>query len=306
MNGALLRRGVAAWISSSSVTTSARQFHVSPRSLLQRRSSWNDDNNDDDDWGGGNQRTFRRNDNRRSSWGDDIDDEDRNRRIPSRRIPRDNFDGGRNRRRSRNNGNNNRDRGGDWKRNRDDGGWDRKRRNQNNNDRNSWDRNGPNDRNNKGRRGKIEDPASKIDMKTLEAEGFVHLYGLAPILSALKSNQRDFSPRESEEDMIQARFGGDDDDDDYFNGGDDDNAFDSRSEEKKPTKPEAQLTPWLFIQDRAIGGGSGRSSDKVAAAAEVKEVAEELGIPVHYTDKGSLNALSGNRPHQVGETMVSV
>lgn len=128
-------------------------------------------------------------------------------------------------------------------------------------------------------------------MKGLEAEGFVHLYGLAPILSALKSRRRDFAAREQEDDILRARFG---DDDDYA-----DNAFESNAEDKAPTKPEAQYTPWLFMQDRTAGGGSGRSGDKMAAAAEVKQLAEELGIPVHYTDKGSLNALSGNRPHQV-------
>lgn len=124
-------------------------------------------------------------------------------------------------------------------------------------------------------------------MKGLEAEGFVHLYGLAPILSALKSQRRDFSPRQSEEELVKARFGDDDEDD-----------FGAEEEESQAKKPEAQFTPWLFIQDRSGGGGSGRSGDKMAAAAEVKALAEELGIPVHYSDKGSLNALSGNRPHQ--------
>ena len=125
-------------------------------------------------------------------------------------------------------------------------------------------------------------------MKALEAEGFVHLYGLAPILSALQSNRRDFSPRASEEDLLRARFGDDEEEDSAF-----------AEEGSNSLKPEAQFTPWLFIQDRSGGGGSGRTGDKVVAAAKVKELAEELSIPIHYTDKGSLNALSGNRPHQV-------
>ena len=141
-------------------------------------------------------------------------------------------------------------------------------------------------------------------MKGLEAEGFVHLYGLAPVLSALKAGKRDFATREQQDDT---RIGGtissgndyvdeDADEDDDFNAFMPDRDEDAAA---KATKPEAQFTPYLFLQDRPIGGGSGRSGDKQAAAAEVKQLAEERGIPVHYTDKGSLNALSGNRPHQV-------
>ena len=123
-------------------------------------------------------------------------------------------------------------------------------------------------------------------MKGLEAAGFVHLYGLAPVLSALKADRRDFEPqqdRQAELDMV----GFDDDDDD-----------DDTSGLYEPKKPEAQFTPYLFLQDRS-GGGSGRSGEKMATAAQVKELAEQLGIPIAYSDKGTLNALSGNRPHQV-------
>jgi hypothetical protein len=279
INGTLFRRGVAAWVAPiSSVTNSVRHFRASP-SIMQRKSSWND--NDDDEWGGGYQRTSRKSDNtsRPSGWGGDD-----NSRVKIQRGP---FEEGRDRRPPRNKGNNDRR---EWRRDsRNEGEGDRRRRTNDNNNR--WDRNAPNnDRSQKGRRGKMEDPGSKIDMKALDAEGFVHLYGLAPILSALKANQRDFSPRESEEEMVKARFGEDEDAYGYN---------DSGVEENKGTKPEAQFTPWLFLQDRSGGGGSGRSGDKEAAAAEVKALAEELGIPIHYTDKGSLNALSGNRPHQV-------
>lgn len=158
-------------------------------------------------------------------------------------------------------------------------------------------------------------------MNGLEREGFVHLYGLAPVLSALKANKRDFRPRVQEGDTRGAIIGDeidsfnvedndeveqenfdDIDDDDDDDGNDEYNPFSRNTrkpETKEVRKPEAQFTPWLILQDRAIGGGgSSRSGDKMAAAAEVKRLAEEKGIPIHYSDKGSLNALSGSRPHQ--------
>jgi len=134
-------------------------------------------------------------------------------------------------------------------------------------------------------------------MKGLEAEGFVHLYGLAPILSALKANRRDFKPRDQEVDM--RRFSEGQEDYGAEDEGDESNAFAAPT--SKDTKPEAQFTPFLFLQDRSTGGGSGRSEDKAVAADKVKQRAEELGVPVAYTDKGSLNALSGSRPHQVSK-----
>ena len=150
-------------------------------------------------------------------------------------------------------------------------------------------------------------------MRGLEAEGFVHLYGLAPVLSALKARQRDFAPREQREDTITdgntvresgSDYFGRDEEDDEENFNDFDPDFDAfqpapAATTKAARKPEAQFTPYLFLQDRSMGSNSGRSGDKMAAAAEVKKLADELGLPVHYTDKGHLNALSGSRPHQV-------
>lgn len=150
-------------------------------------------------------------------------------------------------------------------------------------------------------------------MRGLETEGFVHLYGLAPVLSALKARQRDFSPREQREDTITdgntvqssgSDYFGRDDEEDKEDFNDLDPDFDAfqpapAAATKVARKPEAQFTPYLFLQDRSMGSNSGRSGEKMAAAAEVKQLAEEIGLPVHYTDKGHLNALSGSRPHQV-------
>jgi hypothetical protein len=104
-------------------------------------------------------------------------------------------------------------------------------------------------------------------MKGLEAEGFVHLYGLAPILSALKASRRDFAPRKSLDDIVSSRFqrsAG-------TNVDADSDAFENDESKAKDTKPEAQYTPWLFLQDRSSSGESGRTGDKLAAAAEVKQ-----------------------------------
>jgi 21S rRNA (GM2251-2'-O)-methyltransferase len=73
-------------------------------------------------------------------------------------------------------------------------------------------------------------------------------------------------------------------------------------------KPEAQFTPYLFLQERkprvagggggSGGGGEGRSMDKTKQAVDIQRLAQQLAIPVAYVDKGALNTLSGNRPHQ--------
>jgi 21S rRNA (GM2251-2'-O)-methyltransferase len=65
---------------------------------------------------------------------------------------------------------------------------------------------------------------------------------------------------------------------------------------KADVKPEAQFRSYLFVQDRS-GGGS-RKGSKATAAQEVMELAESLNVPIAYVDKGILNTLSGNRPHQ--------
>ncbi|CAB9527950.1 tRNA/rRNA methyltransferase [Seminavis robusta] len=294
MNGVLLRRGALAWMSPIVRTTtraaplSRRPFHpTSPKLLTTRRNAWEDDE-EEEGWGG--ERIIRPSkrqqqpstrssysDDRSSSW--DRDDSQRDRRPPRK------FQNDRQQQRG----------GGDWRRRKGDfDSSNNNGRGNNNNNNNRWDRN---NNNSQKRRAKSEE--TKIDMKGLEAEGFVHLYGLAPILSALKSNQRDFSPRESLDDLVSARF--QERDDNYVIDEDDDFAFENPNpqEKKADTKPEAQFTPWLFLQDRSAGGGSsGRTGDKMAAASEVQQLAEELGIPVAYSDKGSLNALSGNRPHQ--------
>jgi len=117
-------------------------------------------------------------------------------------------------------------------------------------------------------------------MKALEGAGFVHLYGLASVLNALQANRRDFSRPEDMIDLDQLTP--------------DDLAHEMKQRERKP---EAQFSPWLFVQEKTGAKGS-RSASKTNAAEAVACLAEQRGIPTAYVDKGVLNTLSGNRPHQ--------
>jgi len=146
------------------------------------------------------------------------------------------------------------------------------------------DRNGRRDdrRNDRGpprqKQHKKEDNDRKINMRALEGAGFVHLYGLAPVLNALKADRRDFT---RPEDWIDI---------DELEGADL-----VQEQQQRDRKPEAQFSPWLFVQETR---GTSRARDKAARAAQVLELAEQVGVPVAYVDKGVLNTLSGNRPHQ--------
>jgi hypothetical protein len=281
MNGGWFHLRATAWISTQA-PSSFRRYHAS-ESLLKLRSFWSDDAKDDDDWGSGRIVRKKRPESRPSYGTDGQSTQNRPWRRDNGSDQRANDDERRPRRPSQDNPRN------DWRRDRDQGG-------RTNNYRDRFDRNAPNDRNNRRRvESSPDDSAPKIDMKGLEAEGFVHLYGLAPILSALRANRRDFAPRKSLDDIASSRLQRSEETD--YDA--DNDASEKDGSKAKNTKPEAQYTPWLFLQDRSSGGDSGRTGDKLAAAAKVKQLAEGLGIPVAFTDKGSLNALSGNRPHQV-------
>jgi 21S rRNA (GM2251-2'-O)-methyltransferase len=126
-----------------------------------------------------------------------------------------------------------------------------------------------------------EENDRKINMRALELAGFDHLYGLASVVNALQSGTRDFT---RPEDRIQLT---------------DLEGTDALEHELKQRarKPEAQFSPWLFVQDQ-LRSSTSRSADKAATAAKVLELAKLRGIPVAPVDKGVLNTLSNNRPHQ--------
>lgn len=116
----------------------------------------------------------------------------------------------------------------------------------------------------------------KINMKALELAGFVHLYGLAPIVNALTVGRRDMTNSASYVDI------------DSLDGEDLDH-----EKRQRERKPEAQFTPYLFIQE-----GQQKKGDKANMAEEVERLARERELPIAYVDKGVLNTLSGARPHQ--------
>lgn len=124
------------------------------------------------------------------------------------------------------------------------------------------------------------DSQRKTNMKALEKAGFVHLYGISSCLNALKANRRDFT---RPEDFINL---------------DDLNEEDLEHEiRQRERKPEAQFSPSLFVQD-SLSRKTTRSNEKAKAAEQVEAVAKERNLPIHKVDKGVLNTLSGNRPHQ--------
>ena len=123
--------------------------------------------------------------------------------------------------------------------------------------------------------GKKDASQKKINLKALEGAGYDHLYGLAPVRNALRAQRRSLVPLESRFIL------------DY------DETEEAQSDERKP---EAQFRPYLFLQERK--GKAGRSGDKSLQAEEVQRLAEELELPIVHVDKGVLNTLSGNRPHQ--------
>lgn len=107
---------------------------------------------------------------------------------------------------------------------------------------------------------KVSTEEGKINMRALEEEGLEHIYGLSPVLNALQSKRRDFTAKHEKEDI----------------------------------KSEAQLCPYLFLQE----GSSNRIGEKAKQANDIISMADELDIPIARVDKGALNTLSGNRPHQ--------
>jgi 21S rRNA (GM2251-2'-O)-methyltransferase len=172
-------------------------------------------------------------------------------------------------------------RGGDRRRNEVESGYGGSRGGDRGGRRDDFERKGPGGNNKFSRQNNEDkDDTRKINMKALEGAGFCHLYGLASVLNALEANRRDFSKMEDIIDM------------DLLQGEDYEHEMKQRER-----KPEAQFAPWLFVQERS-GPQRGRSAEKASQAERLLELAEERGIQVATVDKGVLNTLSGNRPHQ--------
>ena len=144
----------------------------------------------------------------------------------------------------------------------------------------------------------------KINLRALEKAGFVHLYGLAPILNALHTNKRDFTNMEDSTRFDSLKM---DNNENHYNEEEEENQYHEKLQRER--KPEAKFTTHLFVQDslaNVSSGGSGgggcaksfKSYDKTRAAMEIEVLAQERNIPIAYVDKGVLNVLCDNRPHQ--------
>jgi hypothetical protein len=146
----------------------------------------------------------------------------------------------------------------------------------------------------------------KINMKALEAEGFVHLYGLASCRNALRANRRDLGQvDESRLQELQQQYVIEGEEEEDGNECDDYTSYNSNKETSQQ-KPEAQFRPWLFLLESSSSSSS-RSADKLQMAEEIVALAKRRNVPIARVDRGVLNTLCGNRPHQVSfgrETMI--
>ena len=139
------------------------------------------------------------------------------------------------------------------------------------------------------------------------------------MLNALRANVRDLAARDEDDDNDDGEGRGyddydDDRDDDEEEEEDGGSIVGARRGKISGIKPEARLSPHLFVRegasiDRNGGGGGGgggrrsypsstRTDAKREASAEILSLASGMGLPIVEVDKGVLNALCGSRPHQ--------
>ena len=150
----------------------------------------------------------------------------------------------------------------------------------------------------------------RINLKLIESAGYQHLYGISPVLNALKANVRNFANTKEEEEgdlsEFQSRLADsidgmmDNDDDDFSSALEGELSSDNKSTKEKSIKPEATPSPHLFVQEGTLDNTkrSFRSAAKRDATAEILSLAKENKLPTVEVDKGVLNTLCGNRPHQ--------
>ena len=88
--------------------------------------------------------------------------------------------------------------------------------------------------------------------------------------------------------------------DDDYEEKEESNNNNTTKDKKRIIKPEAQTSPHLFIQEGTFDNNkrSFRSNAKVEATSEILSLAKLYELPIVEVDKGILNTLCGNRPHQ--------
>jgi 21S rRNA (GM2251-2'-O)-methyltransferase len=125
-------------------------------------------------------------------------------------------------------------------------------------------------------------------------------------LNALAANKRSFAnPGDEEKDgllELHERLSAVHGIDDEFSMAMEDEFLspDEKREDKRAVKPEAKLAPYLFVQEGTLDNTkrSFRSDAKIQASSEIVALAKQYGLPIAEVDKGVLNTLCGNRPHQ--------
>ena len=158
-------------------------------------------------------------------------------------------------------------------------------------------------------RGEKERKEVRINLKLIESAGYQHLYGISPVLNALKANVRNFANAKEEEEgdlsEFQSRLADSiddmmDNDDDDFSSVLEGESSSNKSTKEKNIKPEATPSPHLFVQEGTLDNTkrSFRSAAKRDATSEIVTLAKENELPIVEVDKGVLNTLCGNRPHQ--------
>jgi hypothetical protein len=118
--------------------------------------------------------------------------------------------------------------------------------------------------------------------------GFIHLYGISPVLNALAASRR-FHMLINDEDEVNERLK-------ELTNGEELLTTDATNRNSiVERKPDAQFAPWLFIQEPQSTKTTGTSStkrnaSKVRATQEIVSLAKKRGIPMAYVDKGVLNS----------------
>jgi hypothetical protein len=152
----------------------------------------------------------------------------------------------------------------------------------------------PNNNRNSERR-LADRPESKINMNAFDAADLVHLYGLSSVLNALIANKRNFKNQQINNNDNNEDYNFNNvDNDNYNNEKDGDgNGYSTGSKDDddveivSKVKPEAQLRPWLFVQDKNPRTSS-RANDKAQQADRVLRLAQQRNIPIAVVDKGTV------------------
>eukprot|EP00934_Nitzschia_sp_Nitz4_P005371 Nitzschia sp. Nitz4//scaffold145_size56662//12795//14765//NITZ4_006553-RA/size56662-snap-gene-0.89-mRNA-1//-1//CDS//3329536565//5361//frame0 len=141
-----------------------------------------------------------------------------------------------------------------------------------------------------------DDAPQPMSLSEIEGAGFVHIYGVSPVMNALENARRFLTvPGGVQEDKNSDSFDVDRDN------RDDPSSVPSILRVPSKSKPQAECRPYLFLQSSKANAAASTKKQSGKAAhvlRQVTQLAQQRNIPVEYVDKGVLNSLCSNRPHQ--------